>query len=329
VIASVVAESRESLPLMPARVPVISIGNIAFGGRGKTPTTALVARLLVEAGERPAILSRGYRRRDPVDGVVIVSDGIRQLADVGRGGDEPILLARSAPGAAVLVCDVRAMSAALAEAHLGCTVHVLDDGFQHRSLGRDVDLVIVTATDLVGRRAPFGRLRSSPRALGQAAAVIVDGDLPGDASARLSLLIDSTRTKRFALTRRLGAADWIEAPPEQAAEPLAPGSRVVAAAGIAEPRRFVDALVSAGWGVVEFVEFRDHHVFTRRDLARLRDVRDRTGAAAVVTTGKDAVRLLPLRPLGLPAAQIPLEVAIEPAAEFRAWLVSAVAEARR
>jgi len=85
------------------RAPVVSIGNLAMGGRGKTPVAALVARLLLAAGEKPAILSRGYRRRHPVDGVVIVSDGQHLVADLDRSGDEPLLMARLAPGAAVLV----------------------------------------------------------------------------------------------------------------------------------------------------------------------------------------------------------------------------------
>ena len=87
--------------------PVISVGNVASGGRGKTPIVARLARLLVEAGERPAILSRGYRRTDPVDGVTVVSDGVRALADLARAGDEPLMLARGIPGAGVFVCPDR------------------------------------------------------------------------------------------------------------------------------------------------------------------------------------------------------------------------------
>ncbi len=102
-----------------------------MGGRGKTPVVAYVARLLVEAGERPAILSRGYGRRRQEDGVVVVSDGRHLLADLDRSGDEPLMLARTVPGAAVLVCERRALAGALAERRFGATVHVLDDGFQH------------------------------------------------------------------------------------------------------------------------------------------------------------------------------------------------------
>ncbi|HVT49144.1 MAG TPA: tetraacyldisaccharide 4'-kinase, partial [Vicinamibacterales bacterium] len=115
-----------------------------MGGRGKTPVVALLARLLAARGEQPAILSRGYRRRRPEPGVVIVSDGRRLGADLDRSGDEPLMLARLAPSAAVLVCDVRATAAAVAETTLGATVHLLDDGFQHRAMARDIDIVLVT-----------------------------------------------------------------------------------------------------------------------------------------------------------------------------------------
>ena len=143
-------------------VPVVSVGNIAMGGRGKTPLVALVAGLLVAAGERPAILSRGYGRRIREDGVVIVSDGTHVSADLDRSGDEPLMLARAVPGAAVLVCDQRAIAAALAERVLGATVHVLDDGFQHRSMRRDLDIVAMAPQDLGIGACRSAGLRQSP-----------------------------------------------------------------------------------------------------------------------------------------------------------------------
>ena len=160
------------------RRPVISVGNISLGGTGKTPVTALIARWLIEAGERPAVLSRGYGRAMVEHGVVVVSDGRHLLADLDRAGDEPLMLAREAPGARVLVCEQRALAGALAERALDATVHVLDDGFQHLQLARDIDLVVTNAQDLAGRPLPFGRLREPVSALQAADAVIFDGDPP-------------------------------------------------------------------------------------------------------------------------------------------------------
>ena len=307
------------------RVPVVSIGNLAMGGRGKTPVAALVARLLLAAGERPAILSRGYRRRHAVDGVVIVSDGQHIVADVDRSGDEPLLMARLAPGAAVLVHEQRAMAAAVAERAIGATVHVLDDGFQHTSLARDIDIVIVTPEDLAGRPLPLGRLRSPVSALANADAVIVDA---GTGAAELEVgrirRVVSERTRIFHLERALGAPVPLE--PERSAP--RGSTRVVAFAGIAGPDRFREALRSSGWEVTELVAFPDHHRYRRKDLDRVAAAVASTGAEGAVTTEKDAMRLLRLRPLPVPILSIPLEVTVVPGPEFRDWLVTSVREVR-
>lgn len=298
-----------------------------MGGRGKTPTVALVAHLLVQAGERPSILSRGYKRLEPDEGVVVVSDGIHRLADLERSGDEPLMLARQVPGAAVLVCDVRATAAALAEASLGATVHVLDDGFQHRSLERHIDLVIVTPGDLRDRRVPFGRLRSSVSSLRRADAVIVDGASAASVADELAPLIDAARTPVFSLTRRLGTPWFLECGASTTSTPSS-SARVVALAGIARPERFSHAVAAAGWTVAETLGFADHHPYTRRDLARIRDACRRTSADLVLTTEKDAMRLLTMRPLDVPVAAVPLDVSVDPSNAFHTWLITRLAEVR-
>ena len=167
--AAIVRRRRERYAARPdlrqrLRNPVVSIGNLALGGRGKTPMTAYVVRTLLDMGERPAVLSRGYGRRDGSEGVVVVRDpdGIR--ADLPRAGDEPLMLARQLPGACVLSCPDRYLAGRLAEHHLGATVHVLDDGFQHLQLDRDVDLLIVARDDLArSATLPAGRLREPHR----------------------------------------------------------------------------------------------------------------------------------------------------------------------
>jgi tetraacyldisaccharide 4'-kinase len=296
-----------------------------MGGRGKTPVVALIARMLVEAGESPAILSRGYRRRRPEDGVVIVSDGVHFRADLDRAGDEPLMLARMVPSAAVLVCDVRSLAAAVAERVLGATVHVLDDGFQHRSLRRDIDIVLVTPGDLDDRRLPFGRLRSSVSTLRRADAVVVDGADASSLHARLASLDLPAHTRVFTLQRRLGAAE-----PLPAARPW-PGDDVpvLALAGIARPERFVTALRAAGWTVADTMPFADHHAYRASDIGRIAAAMREAGAQAVVTTSKDAVRLLPHRPLPFAVAAVPLVVSIDPPDAFASWLMGRLAEVRR
>jgi tetraacyldisaccharide 4'-kinase len=298
--------------------PVVSVGNIAMGGRGKTPLVALVARMLLAAGERPAILTRGYGRRRPEDGVVVVSDGAVVLSDVDHGGDEPVMLAESLHGVRVLVCETRAMAAAVAERALGATVHVLDDGFQHRAMPRDVDIVIVAPADMQGRRLPFGRLRESPRAIGRAGAVIVDsGDHP-----RGAIALGHASQRQFDLRRKTG-----DPTPVGSARPLDRAQPVVAVAGIAAPDRFRLALESAGWRVARFLPFSDHHVFSSRDVAAVARAVRETGAAAVVTTAKDAVRLRVAGEIGAPLAVAPLDVeldVLDSGASFHDWLLECV-----
>jgi tetraacyldisaccharide 4'-kinase len=257
-----------------------------------------------------------------VDGVVIVSDGAHIVADVDRSGDEPLLMARLARGAAVVVHEQRAMAAAVAEQMTGATVHVLDDGFQHRSLARDIDIVIVDPDDLTGRRLPFGRLRSPVSSLASAHAVIVDRATDG---ARAAIARAAGPTARiFDLERTLGDAVPLE--PDRGW----PGGagRVVAFAGIAGPLRFADALRQSGWKVAELLGFADHHRYERKDLDRVAAAVAATGAVGAVTTEKDAVRLLRLRPFPVPIASIALEVNVVPAEEFRDWLVARVLEVR-
>ena len=307
---------------------MISIGNISMGGRGNTPLAGLVARLLVEAGERPAILSRGYGRKVADAGVTVVSDGSPSLAaqasakqvpltaarfaDIDHSGDEPLMLARMVPAAAVLVCEQRALAGALAETSLGCTVHILDDGFQHHVLRRDVDIVLVAPEDLTTSVMPFGRLREPIDALADADAIVIDGD--GD----VTLPASATPTFQGRLRRCLGTPS----------QPLPAGARVVAVAGIARPQRFFDAVTGQGWAVAETLPFKDHHLFSDDDVQRIGAAATRSGAAAIVATSKDMVKLSGRGPWPVPLIELPLEVSVEPADQFREWLLESLARAR-
>lgn len=300
--------------------PVISVGNLAVGGRGKTPAVAAIAARLLAAGERPAILSRGYARRRPEPGVVVVRDPSGIRADLDRAGDEALMLARALDGAAVLVCEDRYLAGRLAEHHFGCTVHLLDDGFQHLRLHRDIDLVMIAREDLEDPRTlPSGRLREPLEAMRDADAIVAleDADVNGLATGK----------PVWRARRQLLPARWVEE--EGAREAVTPAAgAVVALAGIASPQRFFADLRAAGWPIARTIAFRDHHRYSQRDLERIAREARAAGAALVVTTEKDAVRLLPLRPLPIAVAWVPLVLTIEPEAAFGDWLASAVAAAR-
>lgn len=293
------------------RHPVISIGNIAAGGRGKTPLAATVARILLELGERPAILSRGYGRQEPQDGAVVVRDAHAIRADLARSGDEPFMLARQLPGAIVISSPDRYLAGRIAEHHLGATVHLLDDGFQHFLIDRDLDIVLVAREDLEdGVTFPAGRLREPPDVLLAADAIVVTDDVE----------VPDPIVPVFRAPRVMG--EPVFDPPGAPAP-----RRVFALAGIADPRALLASL-GRSWQVAAVKRFADHHPYSRRDVDGIFSAARAAGAAAVLTTEKDYVRLLPFRPFDLPVGWVPLTMVPEPRADFRQWLVSSMASAR-
>ena len=263
--------------------PVVSVGNLSVGGTGKTPLVAAIATWLVARGERPAILSRGYARRVASATPTIVSDGTRVLADAAAAGDEPLMLARAVPGAVVVVAADRHAAGVVAERTLGATVHVLDDGFQHLALARDLDIV-VTAPGAIAADAvlPKGRLREPATALARASLLVVVGGTDAEAAAE---------ARAWAVPRGIGATRRLGAPVVVWGAPPPPAPRVVAMAGIGQPRQFLDGLAAAGCDVADAVLFRDHHWYSAADIAAVRRAVETAGAWGVATTAKDAVRL--------------------------------------
>jgi tetraacyldisaccharide 4'-kinase len=253
--------------------PVVSIGNISVGGSGKTPCVIALGELLKQRGIAFDVLSRGYGRKSTEIAVVDPSGTPEQF------GDEPLLIARKLQ-VPVVVGASRYQAGLLAEKRFGSRLHVLDDGFQHRRLHRDFDLVLLPETDLTDKLLPAGRLRERPRSLCRADAVMLFGttDTP-----RLRACI--FRAQRV-----------IELAP-------AAGKAVVFCA-IARPAQFFAAVKGAGQEIAGEVALPDHHRYTQSDLDRLLLVKQGRGADFFVTTEKDLINLGPL------AAQFqPLRVA--------------------
>ena len=292
---------------------VISVGNLISGGSGKTPTVIAIARLLLARGERPVILTRGYGRREPSDGVLVVSDDAGVREPVTRSGDEPQLIAKALPGVPVLVAPNRYVAGAFAERTFHPTVSILDDGFQHVQLERDVDLLIVSSADLAERVLPSGLLREPLEAARFADALLVSGsdeEVPNVARALghdTAFRITTKYEELLCGTSLKGLSHEVR--------------RVIAFAGIARPRRFFDALRACGYDVATELTFRDHHWFTANDLARIQQTAREQQASLIVTTGKDAARL-PQTTWDVPLATLPMTVEIEPADMFESWLVA-------
>jgi tetraacyldisaccharide 4'-kinase len=302
----------------------ISVGNLTLGGTGKTPLVEYIARLLVEEGYRPSVISRGYGRRSRIP-VRIVSDGTHLLATVSDAGDEPLLLARRLPGVIVAVGPRRYAVARQLEERFQPDVHVLDDGFQHLALERDLDLVLIDARDPFGDHAlfPLGRLREPLSEIARASAIIITrADHPFDHPALEARLRDLAGSIPIFYSYH----ELVELFAPRSGHRLTPqklsGRRIGAFCGIGDPELFKSDLAHYGARVAFFRSFRDHHWYTERDLAHLFRDAETTGVEFLVTTEKDWMRLEPLAlPAALPLYVARIEARLEDAEAFRTFLL--------
>jgi tetraacyldisaccharide 4'-kinase len=316
----VAAYRRGILPRRRLLGPVISVGNLGVGGSGKTPVVLRVAEILRDAGREVAVLSRGYRGSFRGEALV-VSDGARVLAGPREAGDEPVMLARALPGVVVAVGARRDAVGRAVEARFGPRVHVLDDGFQHLRLERDLDLVCLDVRDLEDAPLPAGRLREGPSALARADVVLLTRlEAAGEDELRaLEARLGPTRTLRVA--RRV--TGWTG--PDGA--PVPPPARAFLLAAIARPERFEHDVAASGCAVVGRALFRDHHRFRE---AELRDAAERAraaGADAVATTAKDAVRLEGAAPPGIRLAVLGVAARVLDEARLRERLLAVAGRA--
>jgi tetraacyldisaccharide 4'-kinase len=277
--------------------PVVSVGALSVGGAGKTPTTALLAALLREAGLRPAILSRGYRRQGNAPLLVSAGDGGGPRVTVAQAGDEPYWLSCVLPEVAVAVAARREDAARLALANGPRDVFLLDDGYQHLRVARDANLLVVNpeAPFWDDSPMPSGRLRESPSAAARADAFLVIG---ADEGACATLRQRYGALPRYMLVRQ-PASSWPAATPppaaasQQIAEESLPLPRVplFAFAGIARPHRFFDEISERGLDLRGWRSFPDHHAFSAAELAEVERAARDAGAELLLTTEKDSVRL--------------------------------------
>lgn len=278
--------------------PVISVGNLAAGGSGKTPFLIALGELLQARAIPFDVLSRGYRRR--TRGVLVV-DPEGAAADFG---DEPLLIARRL-GIPVIVGENRYQAGRLAEQKFRSQVHILDDGFQHRSLHRDFDIVLMTTGDFQDRLLPSGRLREPVSSLKRADAVVLAQDDPAEHPALQGRLV--WRMKR-------------EIP-----LPSVP-SKPVVFCGIARPKTFFAQVRAAGINPAAEVVFRDHHAYHKGDIQRLLAMRRELGSAGFLTTEKDVVNLGPLRAELEPVAIVTLKLTLDRPADLLDTILATIAE---
>ncbi len=286
---------RQVLRPVRAGVPVVSVGNLTVGGSGKTPFVAYLASRMRESGRRVAVALRGYGGRRQ-GAPFVVSHGTGPLASVEEVGDEAVLLATHLPSVVVVACADRAAAACFARERYGSDVILLDDGFQHRRLHRDLDLLLIDAGAGLGngRMLPFGPLREPVEEVRRAHALIVTGlaeDLPDDAS-RLEGLPASVGVSVpvFRCERRHDG--FLGADLDELVSPTAlKGMRAFAFSGIARPEAFESDLRRLGLELVSSLRFRDHQRFRPAQLEEIRAAAREAKADLLVTTEKDRVRL--------------------------------------
>lgn len=305
--------------------PVISVGNLRFGGSGKTPLVAAIAAHLRDGGHQVCILSRGYGRHGK--GVKVVSVGEGPLLGPALAGDEPVLLAGSLPGVAVVVGSERAEAGRHAMQRLPHPpdLFLLDDGFTHVRLARDLDILAFPSHDPFagGRLLPGGRLREPLAAARHAQAALLTGTTPAGVGDGLAAALRS-----FGFTGP-GFAAPTEVEPARRTDgaTLPHGVRVLALAGIAGPERFVEAVRAAGIEIADTLLLADHQDYDESTVARVRAAFEASGADVVLTTSKDRVKLQGT--FDLPIAELPIRCV--PEAAFWTWLddrVGALVEAR-
>ena len=267
---------------------VLSIGSLSAGGAGKTPLVLAMARMLDRRGYAVRILTRGYGRE------ANTVERVDPAGDAARFGDEPLLLARSS-GVPVYVGADRHAAGLLAEAEAdgGRLVHLLDDGFQHRQLARNLDIVLLTREDVDDRLLPAGNLREPLSRLRAADVVVLREEERDDLEPFVQSMVrqDGDPPVIWTIRRRLvlppgetGGGDTTAAPPT---------SRPLAFCGIARPAGFRAMLAQEGFAPVDMIAFPDHHAHTAQDVERLVREARRLDADSFVTTEKDAVKLTP------------------------------------
>lgn len=307
------------LPTTRMNVPVISVGNLTMGGSGKTPMVRKIAEFLLENGWSPAIISRGYggKASAPVN---IVSDGREVLLEAVEAGDEPRLLAEKLPGIPVLT-GVRRKNPARRAVEMGADVLVLDDGFQHLAIGRDLDLVLFNADSLAGnsRVFPGGDLREPVKALNRCHGFVMTGvsERNRNRAEQFRDLLHKHFPDHpvFMTGYHPSGAQCLVQKGRLENRPLAELQqlRLYGFSGIANPENFQQTLDELGFEIAGYKMFPDHYRYSGKDLESIITEARQSGATACITTEKDMIKLGGLGeiPLPLPLYSLQMEVIME------------------
>ena len=313
--ARVTAYRRGWFSVSQLAAPVISVGNLTTGGTGKTPLVEWVCLAVArETGKSAGVLTRGYGRANP-HSQVVVSDGNRLLAGAHESGDEPFLLAKDLIGIAAVISNPDRFAAGeWAINKLGTEVFVLDDGFQHLRLARDLDIVTIDATNPWGggHLLPYGRLREPRAGLSRADCVVITRTEQVENLAAIKDAIQRLAGAIPVFSSRM-VASGIRGLDGKGADKVSLLAEPIAAfCGVGNPESFFNQLRREGCTPVFTRTFADHHRYNQADLDRLVKDAKAGGAAALLTTAKDALKLVSLE-LDLPCHALDVQISIDDA----------------
>ena len=308
-------------------VPTISIGNITVGGTGKTPMVAFVAEILAEQGEKVCILTRGYGRENAKQRI-LVSDGEQILAEAKKAGDEPFELAQKLLGKAVVVADANRVAAGnWAREKFGIMTFVLDDAFQHRQAKRDLDIVLLDATNPFGngKLLPFGILREPLENLKRADAIVITrANLVADLNNPKSQISKITPNCPIFISENkitnLTKLKEFHAEAQSSQRTKDKGQRTknkaFAFCGLGNPNNFFEQLRREDFDLMATETFPDHHFYTPKDIAKIENKAKTNNAQILLTTAKDTVKLKDLD-FNLPCFVVENELVFEDEIGFR------------
>jgi tetraacyldisaccharide 4'-kinase len=314
---------------------VISVGNITLGGAGKTPMVEFIARYLKSEGHSVAILTRGYARKS--SGMRVLNDPEQSKAtedprSYREVGDEPLMLGRALPDIPIIVNKDRFEAGRFAETQFGSEVLVLDDAYQHLGLARDLNILLIDATDPLGEfeMPPFGRLREPLYGIKRADAVIITRADRAFDQGQIQSIIKYYCGDRVPLMYFYSMIERLRHIPTGEVYNVRDftGWNVAVACGIGNPEAFSEDILQAGLNIVSESFFADHHPFDQRDLDRVTGAARDGGADAIVTTEKDAVRLEGLIHGDIPVYAAQIELASDDEIRLKSLLLRTVSVKR-
>ena len=283
-------EDRRGLRQDRIAVPVVSVGNITMGGTGKTPCVLLLAEIFKRQGRRPGILTRGYGRNSPHKHLALEAGAV---LNPEHSGDEPQIFVRSGLAPVGIGAD-RFQTGTLLVRDFGADVLLLDDGFQHQRLARNVDVVLIDALDPFGggQVFPLGRLREAPAGLARAHLVLITRSELSDLNAAIERQVRRWNVRAPVFRATVEPQAWVEHRTGRRHNPAErPFERVGVFCGLGNPEAFRRTLERMGVEPVAWVDFEDHHRYRPRELRRISQQMSAQGAAALVTTEKDVMNL--------------------------------------